>query len=737
MYEIIIIDSGKDNTREYIKQLCKENNNFIKYKKVKHCTNRSLLRNKGAKLAHGDLLIFLDNDILVSPDFIETITKLHGNNEKTIVLGKRKSLTNFDINFFGKENLINNFSILNNLPSIRDDRELYLDDINLTIETAEKPWRFLFSHSFCISKSTYFEVGGFDKKFGNKWGCEDIELGYRLFYNNCKFILSNEIVSFHQPHFSQSKKEQKECSTNNDFFIKKHPYVDAELNLTLFKYFQEDYLELKSLKTKTNFLYINDFNGFDYILGCIKEINDNIEWPKHCFLGTYIPVYKKCKKVLILKTINKMNYRIKLSIISEGFRVSDNVWFEKEKDEYLLKKQLRDLLEDFKRIGLNVTILEELNYYKITLNNKIKTKYLTLFLCDIYNYEKRLVYLYLAEKFRSKNWKVNVVDLRRKQNEYGEDFILDTKSSFEDYSYCVNSSIISSLNNKTEKLLPIISGNESYTIDDVDFPYSIQEQNICIGTNRLDKTIFDIFAINAAFEKVNEYKKRSNKIIKPEFDICTFMANGYYEDGIDVILESIKNNKTNNIKLSIKIPDYETIIEECYPGHNLYSKKYKLSTLFDKKIKEEHLLKSKILEMDLYKNVNIIKQNMTVFEIFDFMLNSKVFVLLNRGFSVHFLIYSSLFLNQVPIVTEHSVIDERLKKYCFCVKTQESSYAYEKHLAISSENILRLAQKIDSNSFNELLTVKNNKVNKSINLQELDKIAKEYTERMNNFLINI
>lgn len=731
-YEIIIVDSGIDSTQKYIKQISKNEAVPLRYKKIKHCTNRSLLRNKGAKLARGKLLVFLDNDILVSPNFIENIVTLHNNNDKVVVLGKRNSLTEFDINLFGKENLVKNFDKLYNLPAIRDDRELYLDDINITTETAEKPWRFLFSHSFCVSKQTYFEVGGFDKIFGNKWGCEDLELGYRLYNNGCKFILANKIVSFHQPHFSQSKKEQKESFTNNDLFIQKYPYADVELDLSLYKFFQTDYLLLKSIKSETDFSYIHNFNNFNYILGCIKDINDNFKWPKNCLLGTHIPTYNKYKKVLILKTIYKMNYRIKLTIISEAFRISDNVWFEKENNPS--KKQLFYLYENFDRMGLDVIVTEDNNYYKVKLNNRIKRKYLALFLCDISNYEKRFIYLFLAEKFREKDWKVNIVDLRRKENEKGEDLILDTNfSSFDEYSYWNNSSIICSLNNKVEKLYKPLPGKDNYVFDDVDFPYSIHEQNICPDTISLDKSIYDMFAINTAFEKINEYKNSRTYEIKKEYDLCTFMLDGFYEDGIDIILETITSNK--NLKVAIKLPDYDSVSMNCYPGHNEYSKNYKCSSLLDKKRKEEQLLKSKILEMNLFENVKLIKQNISVFEAFDFILKGNSFVLLNRGMSSHFLIYSSILLKQIPIVTEHSIFDERLKKYCNCVKTNKSSYVLEKHLVFSNENIMRIAQKIEINSFMESV-----KLSKTNNLKEdsveLNKIMNEYSEKLDNFLIN-
>lgn len=69
-YEIVIVDSGKDNTKEYVKELRKVYKN-IKYRKIKYCKNRSLLRNIGVSISTGEILVFLDNDMLCPPDFLQ------------------------------------------------------------------------------------------------------------------------------------------------------------------------------------------------------------------------------------------------------------------------------------------------------------------------------------------------------------------------------------------------------------------------------------------------------------------------------------------------------------------------------------------------------------------------------------------------------------------------------------------------------------------------------------------
>jgi glycosyltransferase involved in cell wall biosynthesis len=69
-YEIVVVDSGTDRTEQVMKQLQFIYGPYLLYAKSTESRNRSLLRNKGAVLAKGELLIFLDNDMLVPPGFV-------------------------------------------------------------------------------------------------------------------------------------------------------------------------------------------------------------------------------------------------------------------------------------------------------------------------------------------------------------------------------------------------------------------------------------------------------------------------------------------------------------------------------------------------------------------------------------------------------------------------------------------------------------------------------------------
>ncbi len=95
-YEIIIIDSGDDETESVVHMFQNNSTISIIYKKIQNCSNRSLLRNIGANISEYSILCFLDNDILVPPAFISTAFDVLVNNNNAVLMFYRKSLLEFD-----------------------------------------------------------------------------------------------------------------------------------------------------------------------------------------------------------------------------------------------------------------------------------------------------------------------------------------------------------------------------------------------------------------------------------------------------------------------------------------------------------------------------------------------------------------------------------------------------------------------------------------------------------------
>lgn len=124
-------------------------------------------RNLGIERAAGDVVIFVDDDVLVRPEFVQHHVEAHeaSGAEHGVAIGYRHRTVEFDggvptdDDIFGAE---------------REDRLLELE---VPVTDHPTPWVYVYSCNFSVT------LGGpelrFDAGFSG-WGLEDTELGYRL-----------------------------------------------------------------------------------------------------------------------------------------------------------------------------------------------------------------------------------------------------------------------------------------------------------------------------------------------------------------------------------------------------------------------------------------------------------------------------------------------------------------------------------------------------------------------------
>lgn len=123
-------------------------------------------RNLGIERAIGDVVIFVDDDVLVRPDFVDHHLAAHVPGRLTVGVGYRHRSPHFEGHLPSREAV---------LEAERDDR---LVELEAPLREHAQPWIYVYSCNFSVT------LGGPELRFCDGfsgWGMEDTELGYRLF----------------------------------------------------------------------------------------------------------------------------------------------------------------------------------------------------------------------------------------------------------------------------------------------------------------------------------------------------------------------------------------------------------------------------------------------------------------------------------------------------------------------------------------------------------------------------
>ncbi|MBT3408215.1 glycosyltransferase [Candidatus Woesearchaeota archaeon] len=250
--EIIVVD---DDSSDETKHIIKEFGDDIKYYFLERedelkVRRVSEIRNFGASKAKGNILIFLDADMVVQDGFIEEHLKSHQNVD--VVLGLRF-----------------NFNKQGNLISEIDKREPYFFLFDDKLENFKFSWILLYSHNFSVSKKAYDDVNGFSTYF-DRWGCEDQELGYKLLKKGYIFSLNKNAIAHHQYHMTEFKNSFKKrlniIHNTKDFFQKYKDNIISDFFRLNSKFIMLDMMDkcnnrcvfCKCINKKGNYISLED-----------------------------------------------------------------------------------------------------------------------------------------------------------------------------------------------------------------------------------------------------------------------------------------------------------------------------------------------------------------------------------------------------------------------------------------------------------------------------------------------
>ncbi len=291
--EVIFIDDGSNDQTYKLKVTYKPPYSF-QYVRLNQNQGRAKARNIGIKMARGNILIFLDAEIMVHPNFIKHHFEMHQKEDNLVfsgVLGKfYKTYTvlfpDFSVEAFkefhylvklqpmfmkkwkiGSQNKfsekINRIKLKNKPISLFQRKELnqrlyrrlsfpfpflgnlLFENYGENLEGFYFKWIAFLTGNVSVPKSLINLTGAFDEDFKG-YGFEDWELGYRLHEKGAHFKIDTDIPCYHQEHPVVELDRDKEHRRNFLLFYQKHP--SADLGITaLNEMYQFSFIEINNI----------------------------------------------------------------------------------------------------------------------------------------------------------------------------------------------------------------------------------------------------------------------------------------------------------------------------------------------------------------------------------------------------------------------------------------------------------------------------------------------------------
>ena len=265
-YEVIVVDDyNGDDKAERVCNFWKNDIRvrYVKVSRYKSQNGRAVARNLGIQKSRGDLLIFLDDDMIVPPFFISEHEKAHQQKNR-VVIGYRFYLrpSYRFLEYINPINLLSDPNIISCMPQAVDERDEIYKICNDDLDKLPAPWVVLYSNNFSVSKELIQSVDGFEENFQYGWGGEDVELGYKLYKLGANFFLNRKAFGYHQWHHNNLKKNVASLQNNLKNFYSLHTSLDVEL-----------YLEYLEIGLKNYLMDLKRFKSCSKNISCFQKID--------------------------------------------------------------------------------------------------------------------------------------------------------------------------------------------------------------------------------------------------------------------------------------------------------------------------------------------------------------------------------------------------------------------------------------------------------------------------------
>ncbi|HLD04476.1 MAG TPA: glycosyltransferase [Candidatus Nanoarchaeia archaeon] len=229
LFNLVIVD---DASQEDISSVIVECQVTIRHQLVLHSANEgpASARNTGIKYATGELIVFLDSDMLIPTEYFQAHWQVHNACDNAIALGfaeniqegddisdalKRMPIIDKDFRFKKELSLCPDGDGPQTFYLMRDTNQFRHFGNGKNIGFWTLPYMVV-THNMSVRKSRCFEVGGLDTRFRG-WGLEDTFFGAKLIANGAYVIPVLSSGAFrikHAPRKSDGRTRSQEMLDN-------------------------------------------------------------------------------------------------------------------------------------------------------------------------------------------------------------------------------------------------------------------------------------------------------------------------------------------------------------------------------------------------------------------------------------------------------------------------------------------------------------------------------------------
>ncbi|MDM5316752.1 glycosyltransferase [Fictibacillus sp. b24] len=362
--EVIFVDDSSSDETPKLKEYSSEFE--FKYIRCDQNVGRSKAKNIGIQASSGSILIFIDAEMILDPEFVEQHYNYHQIEDNFVLTGCLQhycAYTVIDPNYNTKQRKhvyslikkanrksskkikISKSSLKRThekvqLFSEEDIKNLQYKDLSfyepfypeiinkygIEYKDFYMPWMFVITHNISLRKNLLKEVGLFFEGFQG-YGCEDWELGYRLYKNGAKIIDIPHVHVYHQEH-PRGNNDSNEGIKNYYRFFRQHPNFDV--GVLCLAWMGKSYIEINDLigefeklisenpKQYINFtkVIVELFNGVFVCLSENKRIANLLSYSK-MKNDLNVELMLKEKERLTIekkagKLVNTMNYLLNI-----------------------------------------------------------------------------------------------------------------------------------------------------------------------------------------------------------------------------------------------------------------------------------------------------------------------------------------------------------------------------------------------------------------------------------------